>query len=278
MKKYSLFIFFIVLMRFTLSAQDTEFKNQFSVRLGGGYGIGLCYDDPCDYYNEDYYPTYDNYRTINFVPGRGFNVDVGASYMFTKNIGVELGIRDFFGSPIKQNINDFYEENNHQSISRRYNGMILQVIPSLVLDLGLEKIDPYARFGMIIGAYPLVKVKETEIRNGDTYEYTGKYMGNVPLGYSAAVGVKYNLTDHLSLFGEFDCNGINYTPKKYKLTKYSVNGVDQFSSLTLKQKEIDFVKSFDANQNIPDDSPSKQLKHSFPFSNFEINIGASWKF
>jgi hypothetical protein len=278
MKKIFLFVFFIILMRFTLNAQDNDFSNRFSARVGVGYGIGLCYDDPCDYYYEDYYPTYNTYKSINFVPGRGFNVNVGASYMFTKNIGVDLGVRDFCGSPIRQSINNYYGETGNQTSSRTYKGMILGIVPGIVLDLGMEKIDPYARFGMIIGAYPLVTLRETEVRNGDTYDYTGKYLGNVPLGFEAAIGVRYNLSNHFSLFSEFDCNGINYTPKKYKLTKYSVNGVDELSTLTTKQKNIDFVKTYDAMQTIPDDSPDKQLKLSFPFSNFELNVGARWRF
>lgn len=263
-------------MRFTLYAQDSEFKNRFSVRVGGGYGIGLCYDDPCDYYDQDYYPTYNNYKSINFVPGRGFNVSAGASYMFTPHIGVDLGLTDFFGSPIKQNINTVNETEN-SSNSRQYNGMIFQVIPSVVLDLGMDKIDPYARFGMPIGVYPLVKLKETEVRNGTTYDYTGKYMGNVPLGYSAALGVNFKLEKGFSLYGEVECNGLNYTPKKYKLLTYKVNGVDQFSTLPKSQTEIDFVKSYDALQTSTD-SPSKQLKQTFPFSNFAINVGAKFRF
>jgi len=89
--------------------------------------------------------------------------------------------------------------------------------------------------------------------------------------------VKYNLNDHLNLYGEFDCNGINYSPKKYKLTKYSENGVDELSTLPLRQTETDFVKSYDASQTDPD-VPKKQLKQSFPFSNFEINIGVAYRF
>jgi hypothetical protein len=277
MKKYTLLVFFIFLMRFTLHAQEANSDDRWSVRLDGGYGIGLCDYDPCDYYDEDYYPSYDTHKSIGFEPGRGFDINAGATYMFTKNIGVDLGVTDFFGSPIMQKINNYYGENN-SSTSRQYKGMIFEVIPSVVFDLNLGKVDPYARFGMIIGAYPLINLKETEIQNGTTFEYTGKYMGNVPLGFSAAAGVKYNLTDHLGIYGEFTCNGINYTPKEYKLTKYTVNGIDEYSTLTNKQKYIDFVKSYDASQTIPDDSHAKQLKQTFPFSNFEINIGASWRF
>ncbi len=278
MKKIIFLAFFLFLMRFLTHAQEsTDFKDRFYARVGGGYGIGLCDYDPCDDYDEDYYPTYNDFKSINFVPGRGFDIDVGAGYMFTRNIGAELDIKDFFGLPIKETINNYYGEGGGQITTERYTGMLFQVIPSFVLDLGFDKIDPYARFGLIIGAYPQINYKKTETQGNDTYDYVGKYMGNVPLGYSAAAGVKLNLNDHFSLFGEFDCNGLNYSPKKYKLTKYTVNGVDELSTLTTSQKEIDFVKSYDAMQTSTD-SPSKQLKQSFPFSNFEINIGAQYKF
>jgi hypothetical protein len=255
-----------------------EFKDRFSLRLGGGFGIGLCYYDPCDFYDEEYYSTYNDLTTINLVLGRGFNVNLGAEYMFTKNIGVQLNLKDFFGMPIKQTIHDFYQETDPRTINYRLDPMMLQVIPSLVLDLGLRKIDPYARFGLIIGAYPLIKNQRTEIHNGDTYEYSGKYTGNIPLGYSAAAGVKVSLKKNFSLFGEFECNGINYTPKTYKMIKYSVNGVDLLSTLPLKATQIDYVKNYDALVITSDDTPMKQLRTSFPFSNFEINIGAVYKF
>lgn len=279
MKKYFLFVLFIFLIKFTTHAQEsTDSGNGFYVSIGGGFGVGLCYYDPRDYYDEDYYPSYDNYKSINFVPGRGFNVNLGAGYMFNKNIGVQMNVKDFFGLPIKQSINNFYNgASNFRTESYSYSGMMLQVIPSVVLDLGLDKIDPYARFGLSIGAFPQVMYKFTEVRNGNIYDFAGKYSGNVPLGYSAAVGVKYNLNDHLSLFGEFDCNGINYSPKKFKLTKYTENDVDKLSTLPLRQTETDFVKSYDASQSSAG-SPRQQLRQTFPFSNFEINIGATFRF
>jgi hypothetical protein len=80
MKKYSLFVFFILLMRFTLyaSKEAKDSRPGFYGSLGGGFGIGLCYYDPCDYYYEDFYPTYHDYKSVNFVPGRGFNINLGA--------------------------------------------------------------------------------------------------------------------------------------------------------------------------------------------------------
>jgi hypothetical protein len=57
------------------------------------------------------------------------------------------------------------------------------------------------------------------------------------------------------------------------MKKYSVNRVDEFSTLTTKQKEIVFVKSYDKNETIPSDSPNKQLKASFPFTGIGLDIG-----
>ena len=188
MKKFNLFVFFLFLMRFTTHAQEsTDFKDRFYAKVGGGFGIGLCYYDPCDDYDEDYYPTYDELKSLNFVPGRGFNVDVGAGYMFTNNIGAELDVKDFFGLHIKEYYNNFYSEGTGQASTEYYSGMLLQVIPSVVLDLGFDKIDPYARFGLIIGAYPQITYKKTETSGNDTYNYEGKYIGNVPLGFRQLV-------------------------------------------------------------------------------------------
>lgn len=77
----------------------------------------------------------------------------------------------------------------------------------------------------------------------------------------------------LNLYAALAFRGLNYTPKKYSMKKYTVNGVDEFSALPTKSKEIVFVKSYDKKETIPSDSPNKQLKQSFPFTGIGLNIG-----
>lgn len=156
--------------------------------------------------------------------------------------------------------------------------MMFQVIPSFVLNAGMETFDPYARFGLVIGAISRVYVKEQEKDNSNTWDYEGIYKGGLPLGFSAALGVNYTLNDRFNVFAELNCNGINYSPKKYELTLYELNGEDLLDDLTTSQKEIEFVREYDALDPVPSSSPEKRLKESFPFSNVELNLGVELRF
>jgi molecular chaperone DnaK (HSP70) len=87
-----------------------------------------------------------------------------------------------------------------------------------------------------------------------------------------------NILDQRNLYAEINCNGVNYSPKKYELTLYEQNGADLLGDLTVNEKEIEFVKKYDALEIIPSSSPDKRLKESFPFSNVELNLGLSMRF
>jgi hypothetical protein len=99
----------------------------------------------------------------------------------------------------------------------------------------------------------------------------------VALGFTAAGGASFNLSNKLSLFGELVYNGINYAPKKGEYKEWTVNGEDQLATATTKEKEWTFEKKYDTEENIPESSPDKVRKASFTFSNVELNIGIKLK-
>ncbi|HTX87685.1 MAG TPA: outer membrane beta-barrel protein [Bacteroidales bacterium] len=284
MKRMYIMALLVVVLGGAALSQEVSLRDRFYGRVGIGGGIGLCYYDPCDYYYDEdyYYPDYDNLRSVGFALGDGFNVSLAGGYMFNKHLGVELGVKDFFGLNKKTTYTSNQTTGTVSDVVKTH-GMIFQVIPAFVLRAGFEKFDPYARFGLIIGAVPRVYMTETEMFYGsespdlNTENYTGVYKGGVAVGFTAAVGVNFKITDHISLFSEFDCNGINYSPKKYILTKDELNGVDQLPNLSMSEKETDFVKKYDALQTSTDE-PAKHLKISMPFSNVELNVGMTYKF
>jgi hypothetical protein len=274
MKKIIQLVLLAELAGFTLYGQNDPAESRFYGRAGLGGGIGLCYYDPCDYfYNEDYFcPDYDNLESVGFTPGRGFNVNIAGGYRLNKHLAVELGFRDFLGTNIKTTYTSDGEGGAYSDVYKT-RGMMFQVVPGIVLNAGMDKFDPYARFGLIIGAVPRIFVKEEETDGSDKVNYEGVYKGGIPLGFNAALGVNYSLSEKVRLYAELNCNGLNYSPKKYEMTLYTENGEDQLGNLTTNQKEIEFVRKYDALEPIPSTSPAKELRESFPFSNFELDIG-----
>jgi hypothetical protein len=274
MKKFIQLVLLAQLAGGMVYAQDGPADRTYYGRAGIGGGIGLCYYDPCDYYyNEDYFsPNYDNLQSVGFAPGHGFNINIAAGYRLNKHLAVELGLRDFFGTNIKTTYNSNGEGGSYSDVIKT-RGMMFQVVPGIVLNAGMDKFDPYARFGLIIGAVPRIYEKEEQTDGTNTVNFEGVYKGGIPLGFNAALGVNYTLSDRIKLYAEINCNGINFTPKKYELTLYTQNGADQLGSLSTNQKETEFVNKYDAMEEIPSTSPDKQLKESFPFSNVELAVG-----
>jgi len=116
----------------------------------------------------------------------------------------------YYGLPIKQKYTSSGEEGSSISTVTKTHEFVFQVIPAVVIRTGMEKFDPYARFGFSIGAYNAIYEKETKTVGNIIYESAGRYYGGVPLGYSVAGGVEWNVCSHFNVYGEIQCNGFKY--------------------------------------------------------------------
>ena len=167
---------------------------------------------------------------------------------------------------------------------------MLQLVPAILITPGLEKMNPYARLGMIVGILPSITEKYDETSTGssggvkatstDVTATKAKISGGVALGFTAAAGVDYSLSSKLVVYAEMIFNGITYAPTKGKYKTYTVNGQDALalpSSVTGIRSEWTFEKEYDANAPIPAGSAGKQPKVSANFSNVELNIGIKLK-
>ncbi|MCX6248509.1 MAG: outer membrane beta-barrel protein [Bacteroidetes bacterium] len=277
MKKIYIMVLAVCMTAGTLNAQKIY------VRAGLGGGVGLKQYVRDFWADETKTASTDNFVVKSVGLGGGFNVNAAFGYKMTDNVAIEFGINEFIGLAKKSNqsatgtFNDFNKE-------LKISGMMLQLVPAVVISPGLEKVNPYARLGMIVGVLPSIMVKSSSTntnsggpRASTLTEYTMKLHGGVAVGFTAAGGVTFNLSDMLSLYGELVYNGITYAPSKGIYKKYTVDGVDRLADMTTRDKETIYVKKYDANENIADGSPDKAPKESFNFSNVLLNIGVMIK-
>ncbi len=272
MKKIMMFTLVIVLMTGVANSQN------FYARFGGGAGLGLSYytsnfgDRTMD--GDNNYYTYD---MKSYSMGSGANINLGLGYMFSKQIGVEMGFNEFIGFGIGQTIDISSILNPESSVDQvkdNYSAMMFQIVPSLVITPGFEKINPYGRFGVILG----VVNKITNTVDGTQMDYKDKGYGGLAIGFAAAIGADYNLNNKIALYAEVDLNGLNYSPKKGKRTEWTIDGVDKMPEAKTRDKEWNYVKKIDYSENIPSDSPDKRQKYSVPLSNVGLNIGIKFRF
>jgi hypothetical protein len=277
MKKIYVMVLAVFLTAGALNAQSNY------LRFGVGGGVGLKQYMGNLWSDQTVTNTADNVVVKSFGLGSGFNVNLAFGHMLSDNIGIELGVNEFIGLTKKTH----YSENNNYgdySSDTKLSGMMLQLVPAILITPGLEKINPYARLGMIVGI--LSSVTEKYDANGNyggelkaTHTTTDKIKlsGGVAIGFTAAGGVDYNLGEKLGLYAELVFNGITYAPKKGKYKEWTEDGVDVLGSKTTKEKEWTFEKKYDIDENIPDGSPDKQPKMSLNFSNVLLNIGIKFK-
>jgi hypothetical protein len=290
------------MMAGTLNAQGVY------LRLGVGGGIGLKQYSGYDWSDYSRIDTNYSYKIYSMGLGSGFNINFAAGYMISQYVGFEFGINEFIGFTKST---DYSVSNSYHYTSEYYNygynysdimtnkisGMMLQIVPAVVITPGLEKVNPYARIGLILGVAPSVTIKSNGTYSYSSYSqpenyyykdtsYTNttvqkiKLSGGIAVGFTAAGGVDFNLGKNIDLYAELVYSGITYAPSKGKVTEWTENGIDQLilPTTTVKEKEWTFEKDIHYYDNLSDFSPAKLPKVSFNFSNVELNIGVKFKF
>jgi hypothetical protein len=202
--------------------------------------------------------------------------------MFNEHIGAELGLSYLMGGKSYSKISETRIYPNYPS--EYYNqestisSKMFRMIPTLVIEAGGEKINPYAKFGLVVGfGSVLCESNYNSYDEWDGLETTSQKIqlsGGSALGLTSSIGAMYNLSEKMSLFGELNMINMSYSPTKGELTEYKENGVDKLSSMSISEKEVEYADSYDRYYFFNDSSkPSQVLKQSLPFGSFGINVG-----
>ncbi len=283
--KKTLFFIPVLLIAFSVLAQETQVINPqkkskqklyISIGLGGGISTSSAFDLLYKYSGNA------GNETITIVPvglGSGFNGTLAVGYWFNKYIGAELAVSEFLGLPTKGDSVVHLIGASRATVKIR--GDLLSVIPSVLISAGLDKINPYARFGFLIGALPNLISKYT-MDNSTTDPPENKqiynsYYGGVALGYTAAGGVNFKISSLILLYVELQFSHSTWSPNHSQIIKYTVDGEDRLSELTTWQKEADFVSKKNVNGTIDMTQPRQELRKTIPFSTASINIGIKFK-
>jgi len=284
MKKTVLLIS-ILLIAWSAMAQDPQVqkpqkksKQKFYIQLGLGGGVSTAASFDMLYkYSGD-----GGDSKISVVPvglGNGFNGSLAAGYWFCKYIAVELSVSEFLGMSTKGD--SVVHLIGATEATAKVRGGLLSITPAIVISAGLQKVNPYARFGLLIGVLPYM-ISKYSSENATTNPpmstvINNQYYGGIALGYVAAGGVKFNVSSLLSFFAELQFTHSTWSPSHSEIVKYSVNGEDRLSEMTTWQKQADFVMEKNVNGTVDMSKPRQELRQTYPFSTASINIGITFK-
>lgn len=260
MKKFTSFklIMVVVISLFTTNL----FSQGAYVALNLGYGLGASSQNIGTYNS-----TSTNKEQVNVSFGQGLNIGGTFGYMFNKNVGAELGISYLIGGS-----STMQHSYTSSTTDYTFSASMLRFNPSVVLVTGLEGINPYAKFGFLIGTGSITEEVNNTSSGMIAFTKT-KLNGGMALGFTASIGAMYNLSDNMSLFGELTMINMSYAPTKGEITEATLNGTDQLPNMTNNDKLTDYVDSYNPSISIPSSQPDQQLKQKSPFSSFGINVG-----
>ena len=266
MKKIIILLFSITLLN--------GYSQKMYVNLSVGYGFAT----DTQKYGENSIELINSTKieSVDYSLGKGIYVNGAIGYMFNKYFGTELGISYLKG--VKTESTDTFLDpifNANFSSS----GTMLRFIPQIVLTPGFEKINPYAKFGLIIGTNPSFSEVQsyylvTKVERTDNYD------GGVAFGFSSSIGVLYKLNNKFSLSSEVSLTSLSYSPKRQKITNYTVDGMDILNLLPVKDKEIEYFDEYFSPNGVivNDNEPKKQLSIKVPFSSIGLNFGVHYQF
>ena len=211
--------------------------------------------------------------------GKGLDIGLGAGYNFNKNIAAEIDLNYLIGGKI-----DFSDASdiNTPTETETLKGRMFRIIPTIKVSGG-EKVRPYAKVGIVLGVG--TKLIDESVRYNylfagtvDKYEETTEFSGGMSLGFKGNAGIDFSFSEKFGIFAEVNFISQSWAPKKAEITSYEVNGADKLSTLDVRDKETEFVDSYDPNLPIEPYQSDKSLQIYLPFSSWGFNAGVKFTF
>jgi hypothetical protein len=268
MKKFlQKFLVFSVTSLFSI----TLFAQGIYVKVNASYGFGMSSQYLVNFGFYNFIQEEDSYtrELVNVSLGKGLILGATLGNMFNENIGVELGFSYLFGGKTKTKGTWPIGTEDYALSSR-----MLRLTPTLVLASGFGNMNPYAKFGVVIGSTSIMH-ETYHKREGNTWVEKMKLQGRLALGVFAGLGAVFNLNDNISFFGEMNMVNLSFAPTKGEITEATFNGIDVLYGMPIHHRKIEFVNSHTRNWTAPPvmTQPRQELKQKFPFGSIGLNIG-----
>jgi opacity protein-like surface antigen len=209
------------------------FAQGFYVSVNAGYGLGAGTQTIGT--NHTSTATATSSEGVYGSLGEGFKFGASAGYMFNENFGVELGFSYWLGKSFEST----YKTPDMTQTSK-WSSWGIVAVPSVVISANLKPVNPYARFGLVLG---LLNPKDEvgRVENGNNMDAATEDRGGLAVGFAGALGIVVPTGGAVDFFAEAVLHSVTCSPSKYEITKYIINGVDQLSNLP--RKEIDYKES-----------------------------------
>ncbi len=266
-QQFILTILFFCVSILSIQAQDEGKKGGLFVRANVGYAFEAVHTvQGVDQDREQMSNIYGS-------TAPGLNFGAGLGYMFNDYVGLELGVNYTMGAKKFSEVqaenlplglegggSEFtlldayiFERYTHQSTQ-------LRLIPAVVIRGGNGKVVPYAKVGMVvpvmgktkttvdgsltttsiptsIAGFPIPGFTTEGVSLVGTVDAEAESFGQFSVGFDATVGVDYQISDKISIFGELNMTALTIKSKETKVLRY--DGVYDLEGSPMSLSELE---------------------------------------
>jgi Outer membrane protein beta-barrel domain len=259
-----------------LLLQASGFSQRFYVRAGGGYSWPSGPQHMTSNYQVNYASATNSF-TEAFAGhrgsyGTGLTGSVAVGYRFTDQLWAEAGAAYLAGKTYQG------AERYSGSIAGEVNSETYARMPALAASLVVSPAGrhwrPYAKAGILVGR-PRIYNQDTEAFDGDVVHREWEIRGKKAWGFQGGLGIHYGFNARVGLFLEGLFRSLSFIPEKGRVTRYTKNGQDQYSTLTVRQRELEYRDSYtrDSSSQPPADQPGQTGNDAFPFGSAGLQLG-----
>ncbi len=247
---------------------------QLYINVGVGYNAPAIQQLMMVDYNQGQSST--TYKGIYNSLGQGFMPAIAIGHKINPNVGIEIGYGMLIGSKITADINDASSA-NVETGTQVMSANIHRLMLGARIDRNEGNVHPYIRIGIVVGVGTRV-INEVETTTtgpafSSSYHSIEEYDGGMSVGFSTGFGLTYHVSESFGIFVEAGLIAQNYAPTHSEITTLDVDGQDQLGSMTIRQKETNYVDEYTTTNPPNDGEPDEDLSFYFPASSMGISIG-----
>ena len=237
------------------------------ISIGAGYALSAASQS----YGEKSSGSNSDIKLVKGTLGKGINVGATFGTMINANVGIELSAGYLVGGKLKSSYSFQSGVNYDDEISLR----MLRLIPALKLTTGADKTKAYARGGVVVGLLGNGITKSNDKDQSGTEIREEKFTGGVSIGFMGAMGAEFAMSAKSAFFTELCFIAQSWAPSKSKITKYTEDGDDLLSTLTVHEQQTEYSNHISSSSSSVStaNEPAKALKVYLPMSSVGINVG-----
>ena len=266
MKTNQIIIIIACITMLTLKADYSTAQGAY-INIGGGYAVSAASQS----FGEKSSGTNSDIKLVKGTLGKGINAGVTFGTMLNSNIGIELSADYLLGGKLKSSYSSQPGLKYDNEISTR----MLRLIPALKLTTASDKTKAYARGGVVIGILGNGITKSDNRDQSGTEVREEEFNGGFSIGFMGAMGAEFPIGAKSSFFTEVCFIAQSWAPAKSKVTKYTEDGKDLLSTLSIHEQQTEYFNHTSASSSSVStaNEPAKALKNYLPMSSVGINVG-----